>query len=135
MYQQMTLSPKLGIVEISTLWHFYVKYQFCSYLFKNVRCLIILIYCYIFRSACLFWSKQATNILKTIKHFLLMVQFHNAPSNFVNLTSRETGIGYQSPQPVSEQWEKKFVFQQNWSDNDAKKNRLQDFYNIFYFHV
>ena len=22
MYQQMTLSPKLGIVEISTLWHF-----------------------------------------------------------------------------------------------------------------
>ena len=22
MYQQMTLSPKLGVVEISTLWHF-----------------------------------------------------------------------------------------------------------------
>ena len=31
-----------------------------------------------------------------------MVQFHNAPSNFANLASEETGIGYQSPQPVSE---------------------------------
>ena len=31
-----------------------------------------------------------------------MVQFHNAPSNFANLTSGETGIDYQSPQPISE---------------------------------
>ena len=31
-----------------------------------------------------------------------MVQFHNAPSNFAKLASGETGIGYQSPQPVSE---------------------------------
>ena len=40
-----------------------------------------------FRNACLFWSKQATHILKTIKILLLMVQFHNAPSNFENLAS------------------------------------------------
>ena len=26
-------------------------------------------------------------------------------------------------------------FSQNWSDNDAKKNRLQDFYDIFYLHM
>ena len=39
-----------------------------------------------------------------------MVQFHNAPSNFAKVASGETGIGYQSPQPVSELMEKKFVF-------------------------
>ena len=26
---------------------------------------------------------------------------------------------------------KRIFFSQNWSDNDAKKNRLHDFYNIF----
>ena len=52
---------------------------------------------YIVRSACLFWSKQATNILKIIKILFLMVLFHNAPSNFTNLASGKTGIGYQSP--------------------------------------
>ena len=30
----------------------------------------------ILRSVCLFWSKQATNILKTINILLLMTQFH-----------------------------------------------------------
>ena len=95
---------------------------------------MILISCYIFRSACLFWSKQATNILKIIKILLLMVQFHNAPSNFAKVASWETGIGYQSPQPVSELMEKKIV-SQNWYGNDAKKNRLQDFYDTFYLHV
>ena len=34
---------------------------------------------------------------------------HNAPSDFANLASGETGDGYQTPQPVSE-LEKKFVF-------------------------
>ena len=33
-----------------------------------------------------------------------------APSNFANLVSGETGIGYQSQQPVSQWLEKKFVF-------------------------
>ena len=28
---------------------------------------------------------------------------------------------------------KRNLFSQNWSDNDAKKNRLQDFYDIFLF--
>ena len=27
MYKQMTLSPKLGVVEISTLWHFRLPLQ------------------------------------------------------------------------------------------------------------
>ena len=54
------------------------------------------------RSVRLFWSKQATNILKTIKMILLMLQFHNAPSNFANFATGEAGIGYQSQQPVSE---------------------------------
>ena len=31
--------------------------------------------------------------------------------------------------------EKRNLFAQNWSDNDAKKNKLQDFYDIFYLHV
>ena len=30
---------------------------------------------------------------------------------------------------------KRHLFLQNWSGNDAKKNRLQDFYHIFYLHV
>ena len=30
---------------------------------------------------------------------------------------------------------KRTLFPQNWSDNDAKKYRLQDFYDIFYLHV
>ena len=67
----------------------------CS-LLKNFHLLLHL------RSACLFWSKQATNILKTIKILFLLVPFHNAPSNFANLASWETGIGCQSPHPVSE---------------------------------
>ena len=30
---------------------------------------------------------------------------------------------------------KRNLFSQNWSDNDAKKKRLQDFYDIFYLHM
>ena len=30
---------------------------------------------------------------------------------------------------------KRNLFPQNWSDNDARKNRLHDFYDIFYLHV
>ena len=29
---------------------------------------------------------------------------------------------------------KRNLFSQNWSDNDTKKNRLHDFYDIFYSH-
>ena len=61
-----------------------------------------------------------------------MIQFHNAPTNFANLASGEIGIGYQSLQPVSNNG-KRNLFSLNWSDNDAKKNRLQDFYDIFLF--
>ena len=30
---------------------------------------------------------------------------------------------------------KRNLFSQNWSDNDAKRNRLQDSYDIFYLHL
>ena len=30
---------------------------------------------------------------------------------------------------------KRNLFSQNWSDNDAKKKRLQDFCDIFYLHM
>ena len=30
---------------------------------------------------------------------------------------------------------KRNMFSQNWSDSDAKRKRLQDFYDIFYLHV
>ena len=30
---------------------------------------------------------------------------------------------------------KRNLFSQNWSNNNAKKNKLQDFYNTFYLHV
>ena len=64
-----------------------------------------------------------------------MVQFHNAPSNFVNLASGETGIGYQSPHDnLFQNNGKRNLFSQNWSENDAKKNRRQVFYDIFYLH-
>ena len=67
------------------------------------------------------------NILKTIKILLLMVQFHNAPSNFANLASGETGI--RDHNLFQNNWKRQFS--QNSSHNDAKKNRLQDFYDIF----
>ena len=54
----------------------------------TVRCLRIFIYCYIFGSACLFWNKQATNILKPIKILLLMVPFHNGTLKFCELGLR-----------------------------------------------
>ena len=34
MYQQMTLSPKLGVVEINTLWHF--RHPFLIQMFIKV---------------------------------------------------------------------------------------------------
>ena len=76
----------------------------------------------------LFWSKQATNSLKTIKSFLLLVQFHNVPSNFANLAAGETG----EPTTCFKIIGKEILFS---PDNDAKKNRLQDFYDIFHLHV
>ena len=63
--------------------------------------------------------EQATNILKTIKILLLMVQFHNAPSNFANVASRETGISY-----LFQKNGKRNLFSQNWSDNDARKKKI-----------
>ena len=51
----------------------------------------------LFRNACFFWIKHATNIVKTVNILLLMAQFHNGLSHFVNLASGETGIVYRSP--------------------------------------
>ena len=51
----------------------------------------------IFRNVCPFWTNHVTNFLKNVYILLLMIQFNNALSNFVNLASEETGIGYQNP--------------------------------------
>ena len=52
-----------------------------------------------------------------------MAQFHNTPSNCANLASWETGIDYWNPQ-VGLEYGKRNLISQNWSDIDAKKNRL-----------
>ena len=82
----------------------------------------------------LIWSKQATNILKIIKILLLMAQFINAPSNFANLASGRQALVIRAHNLVQNNG-KRILFSQNWFDNDAKKNRLQDFYDIFCLHV
>ena len=91
-------------------------------------------YCYIFRSVCLFWSKQAKTILKNIKILLLIAQFHNAPSNFANLASGRRALAAGAHNLFRNNG-KKSTFSQNLSDNDAKKNRLQDLYDVFDLHV
>ena len=63
-----------------------------------------------------------------------MVQFHNAPSNFANLASGEDGHWLSEPTTCFKIMGKEF-FLQNWSNNNAKKNRLQDFYDIFDLHM
>ena len=46
----------------------------------------------------------------------------------------ETGVDYWSPQPFVQNNGKSNLFSQNWSENDGKTYRLQDFYDIFYLH-
>ena len=55
--------------------------------------------------------------------------------NFANLASGETGIGYQSPQPCFRIIGRELCFHKIGPINDAKKNRLQDFYDMFYLHM
>ena len=62
-----------------------------------------------------------------------MAQFYNAPSNLANLASEETCISY-AHNLVQNNGERN-LFSQNWSDNDVKKNRLQEFYDIFDLHL
>ena len=58
-----------------------------------------------------------------------MAQFHNAPSNFANLALGELSGANNLVQNNG----KRNLFSQNWSGNDAKNNRLQDFYDVFDF--
>ena len=103
-------------------------------LISYVHCLRILIYFYILRSVCLFCSKQATNILKTTRIFLLMAQFYNVPSNFANLASGGDRRWLLEPTTCLVQNNGKGdLFSENWSHMMMpKKNTLQDFYDIFY---
>ena len=73
-------------------------------------------------------------MLKPIKILLLMVQFHTAPSYFANLASGRQALAIRAHNLFQNNGGKK-LFSQNWSDNDVKKNKLQDFYDIFYLHV
>ena len=75
-----------------------------------------------FRNDCLFCSKQATNILKTIKFLLLMVQFHNAPSNLRTWPRGRQALAIRAHNLFQNNGKRNF-FLQNWSDNDAKNNR------------
>ena len=46
------------------------------------------------------------------------------------------GEGHWLPEPtICFEIMGKSTFSQNWSDNDAKKNRLQDLYDVFDLHV
>ena len=54
-----------------------------------------------------------------------MVQFHKAPSNVANLASGETALTIRAHNLFQNNG-KRNLFSQNWSDNDSKKNRLQD---------
>ena len=63
-----------------------------------------------------------------------MVQFRNAPSNCANLASGGQALTIRAHNMFQNN-EKINLFSQNWSDNDEKKNRLQDFYDSFYLHV
>ena len=67
---------------------------------------------------------------KKIKFLLLIAKFHNAPSNFANLASGRRALAAGAHNLF-----RKSTFSQNWSDNDAKKNRLQDLYDVFDLHV
>ena len=67
----------------------------------------------LFRSVCLFWSKQATNILKNIKILLLMVQLHNATSEFTHLASGDTELAIRAHNLFQNNGEKKKLFSQN----------------------
>ena len=112
------------------------KYQFWSYLFYNVTCLRTLIYCYIFRNVCPFWTKHAT----FFKILLVYSTFKGTISYKCTLKVCELGLRgdrHWLLEPTS--WlrltGKKNLLSQNWSNSDAKNNRLYDFYHIFDFHV
>ena len=58
-----------------------------------------------------------------------MAQFYNASPNFANFASGETALAIGADNLVQNNG-KRNLFSQNWSGNDAKKKRQQDFYNI-----
>ena len=91
-------------------------------------------FCYIFRRACLFWSKQATNILINIKLLLLMVQFYNAPS-YANVASGRQALTIRAHNLFQNNGKRNWFHKIGPIMKPAKKNGLQDFYDIFYLHV
>ena len=52
-----------------------------------------------------------------------MAQFYNAPSNFADLALGRQVLAIGAHNLVQNN-EKRNLFSPNWSDNDAKKNRL-----------
>ena len=61
-----------------------------------------------------------------------MAQFYDASSNFADLGRQVLAIGAHN---LIQNNGKRNLFSPNWSDNNAKKNRLQDFYTTFDLHV
>ena len=87
----------------------------------------------IFRSAYLFWSKQATYILKTFKILLLLVQFHNAPSKFCKLGLGGDRHWLSEPTICFRIMGKEICFHKIGPIMMPKKTRLHDFYDVFFF--
>ena len=56
-----------------------------------------------------------------------MAQFYNAPSNFAIFVSGRQALAIGAHNLVQNNGKRIFFFSQNWSDNNAKKNKLQDF--------
>ena len=65
------------------------------------------------------------------KIFLSVVQFQYGTLRFCELGLRGDGHWLSEPTTCFRIIGKEICVSQNRSDNDAKKNRLQDFYNIF----
>ena len=63
-----------------------------------------------------------------------MILFHNAPSNFANLSRGRQVLAIRAHNLFQNNG-KRNLFSLNWSDNDSKKNRMHDFYDIVFARV
>ena len=54
-----------------------------------------------------------------------------APPDFAKWPQGRQALAIRAHNMFQNNW-KRNLLSQNWSDNDAKKNRLQDFYGVFF---
>ena len=82
---------------------------------------------------CIWRPHNSKSILKNLNIVRLMAHFHNAPSNFANLTSGRRALAIGTHNFAQKSWKRNFS-SQNWSENNAKIDRVQEIYNIFNLH-